>query len=184
MLPFDLLFPEVAKREACALRRPSDPRFSDATFLLRERYCNERDCDCRRVLLEVHWVERRAHVATLNYSFEPAKPPFDDEPQLFLDPLNPQSDVSPALHALVAEMLESDAEVRSRLVRHYEMWKSVVDDPRHPDHPKVRSRSHDDPAVRPAFPKGEPVRREGPKVGPNDPCPCGSGKKHKKCCRR
>jgi preprotein translocase subunit SecA len=25
-------------------------------------------------------------------------------------------------------------------------------------------------------------RREQPKVGRNDPCPCGSGKKHKKCC--
>ena len=25
-------------------------------------------------------------------------------------------------------------------------------------------------------------RREAPKVGRNDPCPCGSGKKHKKCC--
>lgn len=28
----------------------------------------------------------------------------------------------------------------------------------------------------------EPVRREGPKVGRNDPCPCGSGRKFKKCC--
>jgi SEC-C motif-containing protein len=27
-----------------------------------------------------------------------------------------------------------------------------------------------------------PVRMEGPKVGRNDPCPCGSGKKFKKCC--
>jgi hypothetical protein len=27
-----------------------------------------------------------------------------------------------------------------------------------------------------------PFRRESPKVGRNDPCPCGSGKKHKKCC--
>lgn len=25
---------------------------------------------------------------------------------------------------------------------------------------------------------------KGPKVGPNDPCPCGSGKKYKKCCGR
>ena len=25
------------------------------------------------------------------------------------------------------------------------------------------------------------VKREGPKVGRNDPCPCGSGKKYKKC---
>ena len=27
-------------------------------------------------------------------------------------------------------------------------------------------------------------RREQPKVGRNDPCPCGSGRKHKKCCGR
>ena len=30
--------------------------------------------------------------------------------------------------------------------------------------------------------KMTPVRREGPKVGRNDPCPCGSGKKYKQCC--
>ena len=29
-----------------------------------------------------------------------------------------------------------------------------------------------------------PVRLEGPKVGRNEPCPCGSGKKFKKCCGR
>lgn len=30
--------------------------------------------------------------------------------------------------------------------------------------------------------KNKPVRRKTKKVGPNDPCPCGSGKKYKKCC--
>jgi len=30
----------------------------------------------------------------------------------------------------------------------------------------------------------EPIRRVQPKVGRNDPCPCGSGKKFKKCCGR
>ena len=30
--------------------------------------------------------------------------------------------------------------------------------------------------------KTEPYRRAGKKVGRNDPCPCGSGKKYKKCC--
>lgn len=30
--------------------------------------------------------------------------------------------------------------------------------------------------------KPETVRREGDKVGRNDPCPCGSGKKYKQCC--
>ena len=31
--------------------------------------------------------------------------------------------------------------------------------------------------------KKQPVRNADKKVGPNDPCPCGSGKKYKKCCR-
>ena len=30
--------------------------------------------------------------------------------------------------------------------------------------------------------KQAPVRNAAKKVGPNDPCPCGSGKKYKKCC--
>ena len=29
---------------------------------------------------------------------------------------------------------------------------------------------------------GISFHREAPKVGRNDPCPCGSGKKYKKCC--
>jgi preprotein translocase subunit SecA len=41
------------------------------------------------------------------------------------------------------------------------------------------------PAGRPPRPQPrvavQPVRREGPKVGRNDPCPCGSGQKFKKC---
>jgi len=28
----------------------------------------------------------------------------------------------------------------------------------------------------------QPLKREGEKIGRNDPCPCGSGKKYKKCC--
>jgi len=39
-----------------------------------------------------------------------------------------------------------------------------------------------DRAVQEALPAAEPVRRDLPKVGRNDPCSCGSGKKYKKCC--
>jgi len=53
---------------------------------------------------------------------------------------------------------------------------------------------HDAPPLPPLAPpppememRAEPsrpmtARREGQKVGRNDPCPCGSGKKYKKCC--
>ena len=30
-------------------------------------------------------------------------------------------------------------------------------------------------------PKIETIKRDGDKIGRNDPCPCGSGKKYKKC---
>lgn len=33
-----------------------------------------------------------------------------------------------------------------------------------------------------AEPRPATFRREAPKIHRNDPCPCGSGKKHKKCC--
>jgi preprotein translocase subunit SecA len=34
----------------------------------------------------------------------------------------------------------------------------------------------------PQGPKPAPIRKDVPKVGRNDPCPCGSGRKYKKCC--
>jgi preprotein translocase subunit SecA len=38
-----------------------------------------------------------------------------------------------------------------------------------------------EPSEAPAEP-AEPIRREAPKIGRNEPCPCGSGKKYKDCC--
>lgn len=35
-----------------------------------------------------------------------------------------------------------------------------------------------------SFKKVETYRRPEPRIGRNDPCPCGSGKKYKKCCGR
>jgi len=43
---------------------------------------------------------------------------------------------------------------------------------------KVTGTNKDDSATR------EPVKRKNAKVGRNDPCPCGSGKKYKQCCGR
>ena len=43
---------------------------------------------------------------------------------------------------------------------------------------KVTGTNKDDTALR------EPKKRENKKVYPNDPCPCGSGKRYKQCCGR
>ena len=41
-----------------------------------------------------------------------------------------------------------------------------------------------EPAERDSEPVTAPIVRDGAKVGRNEPCPCGSGKKYKKCCGR
>jgi hypothetical protein len=59
-----------------------------------------------------------------------------------------------------------------------------------PPDKRVREAVFESPEA-PAFPTqgasasefdSQPIRRGAPKVGRNDPCPCGSGKKYKKCC--
>lgn len=40
------------------------------------------------------------------------------------------------------------------------------------------------PFLEAASGKQKPDRRPGSRIGRNDPCPCGSGKKYKKCCMR
>ncbi|TYZ27938.1 preprotein translocase subunit SecA [Selenomonas caprae] len=49
------------------------------------------------------------------------------------------------------------------------------------DHLKNAQASHGD-EVSAAEAKKKPVTNDGKKVGRNDPCPCGSGKKYKNCC--
>ncbi|MGM0914090.1 MAG: preprotein translocase subunit SecA [Pseudomonadota bacterium] len=49
------------------------------------------------------------------------------------------------------------------------------------DAPEAARGDDDEAPVAPGA-DGRPLRREGPKVGRNDPCPCGSGKKYKQCC--
>ncbi|MCD5391095.1 preprotein translocase subunit SecA [candidate division NPL-UPA2 bacterium] len=51
-----------------------------------------------------------------------------------------------------------------------------------PVRPGLQPESPPEPGAQPA--KVTTYRREGKKVGRNEPCPCGSGKKYKKCCGR
>jgi hypothetical protein len=124
------------------------------------------------VLLQVaSAAESGRVVATINHAFEAP----DDEPQTFLDPINPQSERSDLFLGAFLDMIGADSAFEDVLVRHCLNIVRVVEDPSHPDHGKVHTDEHDDPLFRPAFPKRA-------KVGRNDPCPCGSGKKFKKCC--
>jgi preprotein translocase subunit SecA len=51
-----------------------------------------------------------------------------------------------------------------------------------PEWQESRGGDLDVAGARPAAARPEPRAADGQKVGRNDPCPCGSGKKYKKCC--
>ena len=180
MMAFHELFPQEAQNECRTLTPINNEHLPTRAFLLVESYCVEPNCDCRRVLLSVFDTEEHQQVATINYAFEPPQPPFDDDGQVFLDPLNPQSSMSDALLELFQQMIDHDRAYLQRLQRHYKIWKRIVNDPSHPGHNKIRS------AQPPRFSNlasQQPVHRQAPKIRPNAPCPCGSGRKYKNCCR-
>jgi len=83
-----------------------------------------------------------------------------------------------ALPDLLEDLLLHIAEAAG-VARQWE-WTSAVDENRaaferaleNPDRPTY------------AAPRREPDRRPSAKIGRNDPCPCGSGRKYKVCCLR
>ena len=72
------------------------------------------------------------------------------------------------------EMTQNIREETVRLLFHIKIEQKVERE----QQAKITGTNKDD-----SLPKG-PVMRENAKVYPNDPCPCGSGKKYKNCCGR
>ena len=72
------------------------------------------------------------------------------------------------------EMTQNIREETVRLLFHIRIEQKVERE----QQAKITGTNKDD-----SLPKG-PVKRENAKVYPNDPCPCGSGKKYKNCCGR
>ena len=106
-----------------------------------EMYCDDPDCDCRRVFLEVYDWERRQSMAYIAYGWESAEfyskwfkrndPKVIRELQgPILNPGSPQSKHAPALLKLVKDVILSDPAYIARLKSHYQMFKEKVD-PKH-----------------------------------------------------
>ena len=75
---------------------------------------------------------------------------------------------------MVDEMTQGISEDTVQALMHIRIQQSVERE----EVAKVTGTNKDDSAVK------QPTRRKEGKVYPNDPCPCGSGKKYKQCCGR
>jgi hypothetical protein len=124
MVPFVERFPDIARLEMrTAMVGPGDTELPEDDYAFVENYCAAPSCDCRRVLIAVMSERQRAQVATINHAFDPPSADDVEEDQTFLDPLNPQSDLSPALIELFEEVALGDEAYCRRLERHYDLMK-------------------------------------------------------------
>ncbi len=67
-------------------------------------------------------------------------------------------------------------------IEELERWASFREPPPVASPPKPRGKPVIPRGISPPGPPPEPKTRSSPRVGRNQPCPCGSGKKFKKCC--
>lgn len=176
MMAFHDLFPEVGfdeTRTVTVFEETDDLPKDSYGFV--EFYCVDPTCNCRRVMLNVLSEKHSKHLATINHSFEP--PPQGDviDEQTFLDALNPQSTHSMALLHLFESVLLQDSVFTERIERHYHMVKDALRRPKHPIWKVIESVNEEL--------SDEKMRDAIAKVDPYSPCPCGSGKKFKWCCR-
>ena len=189
MSDFFHAFPKLADSE---LRNFIVPPGTDSSlpadrYAFIELYCNDKGCDCRRVTIAVFAERQRKYVAHLNLGFDSS----DAMAGPFLDPLNPQAPYAQDLLTMLTDMINDDPAYLARLHRHYVMFKERCEGRPYAGRPfekpgTVRRIAAErapglDDLIRSRVGAGDPIRRE-PKVGRNDPCPCGSGKKYKQCC--
>ena len=84
------------------------------------------------------------------------------------------------------EVISSLAKIRiateEETQRAQQEWKESMSEIK-AEHESVidNNQAQDDKEQEDQTPKPQPMKREGPKVKRNDPCPCGSGKKFKHC---
>lgn len=82
-------------------------------------------------------------------------------------------------HAMFSAMVET---VKEEVVEY--MFKIRLAEESEEQQPRRRRPQHVRRTAQDEAADSAPIHRDGVKVGRNDPCPCGSGKKYKKCCGR
>ncbi len=178
-VPFHEKFPEVAEKETRSITVFNDPDLPSDSYGLTEAYCDDPDCDCRRVFFNVISLNKEDIVAVVAFGWESnefyAKWYGEDDPKVIedlkgpiLNSSSPQSKIAPAILEKVKFVVQ-DREYVDRLKKHYSLFKDKIVK----EGKQVQNKNSNNSAKLLQFPQ---------KIGRNDLCPCGSGKKFKKCC--
>lgn len=163
-------FPEIATNETRQITIENSTDLRNGKYYLVELFCNEKKCDCKRVIFNVAFGEKQTAVAVISYGWESRE--FYENWYSGNDPrainemhgvnLNfgsPQSKDAPELLKIISSMVKNDINYVERIKNHYDLFRAKVDSTN----------------------KIEQIKSLSP-VDRNAPCPCGSGKKYKRCC--
>lgn len=173
---FHEYFPGIAKKETRSFTTLEDSDLPIDSYSLIESYCDEPGCDCRRVFFSVFSKKSNKMLAVIAYGWENegfySKWFGYNNPQAIKDlkgpALNlasPQSELAPAILKAVEAVLKDNSYIK-RIKSHYELFKDFIENS----------------ANEKQMLNKDSTGTSTLKVGRNAPCPCGSGKKYKKCC--
>ncbi len=170
--PFFERFGEFAWKETRTITIFDAPRLAGDEYGFLELYCNEKDCDCRRVMFNVVSRNTMKTVAVIAYGWE-SKAFYtkwyhgDNDPEIIaqmqgpiLNPGSPQSELAPILLEKVRDVLLKDPAYIARIKKHYRMFKEKVD-PKH--FPPTNLSSVEAPGEDPSTRKGKLSRRRSKK---------------------
>jgi len=139
--PFYERFKEIAMKETRSITIYNNPGLPDDDYGFLELYCNDENCDCRRVFFNVFSRKRGEVVAVIAYGWEDrafyVRWYRQNDPSIIhelqgpiLNPGSNQSELAPALLKLVRDTLLKDPAYIERLKCHYWIFKEKVD-PKH-----------------------------------------------------
>lgn len=142
--PFFEQFPEIAEKETRVLNVLNLPGLPPGEYGLLELYCNESDCDCRRVIFTVTEAASGEIKAVIAFGWESSEfyarwlgrnDPADirELQGPALNTMSRQSNLAPVLLQQVALILKDERYVE-RIKRHYAMYKAAVN-------PRLRRRA-------------------------------------------
>jgi hypothetical protein len=132
---FSELCPQIALEETRTFTILKEGELPSGTYILAESYCNQPDCDCRRVMLTVYREETGEIEAVVAYgwesrefyrrwtSWEPDEREVSCLKGPMLNPMSQQSPLAPVILKFIAEVILADFDYVERLKRHYRIFK-------------------------------------------------------------
>jgi hypothetical protein len=136
MTSFWTYFPDVAAKETRTVTLHGHRIIPDGEYGLLELYCDERDCDCRRVIIDVMSSPPHPKTwATINFGWETVEfytqwsgnPVMGKESHgAILEPFGPQSPYAYEFLEIVKAIAFQDEDYVRRLQRHYAMFKDAM----------------------------------------------------------